>query len=174
MMMRIPLSAPVLFVAIALLCGWLVAQSGLRFNFTRSLPRGIYREVDQRIGRGRIVLVCLPGRVSAQALERGYLRRGSCASGVEPMGKIVVAVPGDLVAVDDQGVQVNGELLAETEPQLTDSGGRPMRRLSLAPARLAPGQVIIIAPHPRSFDSRYFGSISTSHIVAVVDPWVTW
>jgi conjugative transfer signal peptidase TraF len=174
MMMRIPSSAPVLFVAIALLCGWLVARSGIRFNFTRSLPRGIYREVDQRIDRGRIVLVCLPGRVAEEALERGYLRRGSCPSGVEPVGKIVVAVPGDLVGIDDQGVQVNGELLAETEPQRTDSRGRPMPRLSLGPAPVAPGQVIIVAPHPRSFDSRYFGPISTLQIVAVIDPWVTW
>jgi conjugative transfer signal peptidase TraF len=90
------------------------------------------------------------------------------------VGKIVVALPGDLVGIDDQGVQVNWELLAETEPQLTDSGGRPLPRLSLDPAPLAPGQVIVIAPHPRSFDSRYFGSISTSQVVAVVHPWVTW
>jgi conjugative transfer signal peptidase TraF len=173
-MMRIPSSALILFVAIVLLCAWLVARSGLRFNFTRSLPRGIYREVVKRIDRGRIALVCLPGHVAAQALERGYLRPGSCASGVEPVGKILVAVPGDLVGIDDQGIQVNGELLAETEPQLTDSGGRPLPRLSLDPAPLAPGQVIVIAPHPRSFDSRYFDSISTSQIIAVVHPWVTW
>jgi conjugative transfer signal peptidase TraF len=171
-MMRIPSRAPIFCVAIVLLCAWLVARGGLRFNFTPSLPRGIYREVHERIDRGRIVLVCLPGRVAAQALERGYLRRGSYASGVEPVGKIVVAVPGDLVGIDDQDVQVNGELLAETELQLTDSGGRPLLRLSLDPAPLAPGQVIVIAPHPRSFDSRYFGSISTSQIVAVVHPWV--
>lgn len=172
--MRIPLSAPIFCVAIVLLCAWLVARSGLRFNFTPSIPRGIYREVGERIDRGRIVLVCLPGRVTAQALERGYLRWGSCASGVEPVGKIVVALPGDLVGIDDQGVQVNGEMLAETEPQLTDSGGRPLPRLSLDPAPLAPGQVIVIAPRPRSFDSCYFGSISTSQVVAVVHPWVTW
>ena len=174
MMMRIPSRAPILFVALVLLCGWLVVESGLRFNFTRSLPRGIYREVDKRIDRGRIALVCLPESVAAQALERGYLRRGSCPSGVEPVGKIVVAVPGDLVGIDDQGVQVNGELLAQTEPQPMDSGGRPLPRLSLDPVALAPGQVIVIAPHPRSFDSRYFGSISTSQIIAVVHPWVTW
>ncbi len=173
-MMRIPSSAPILCVALVLLCGWLVAESGLRFNFTRSLPRGIYREVDKRIDRGRIALLCLPGPVAAQALERGYLRRGSCPSGVEPVGKIVVALPGDLVGIDDRGVQVNGELLAETEPQLTDSGGRPLPRLWLDPAPLAPGQVVVIGPHPRSFDSRYFGPISTSQIVAVVHPWVTW
>ncbi len=55
---------------------------------------------------------------------------------------------------------VSGELLAETEPQLADSAGRHVRRLSLEPAALAPGQVIVIGPHPRSLDSRYFGSIS--------------
>ena len=55
---------------------------------------------------------------------------------------------------------VNGELLVETEPRLKDSGGRPMPRLLMASPALAPGQVIVIASHPRSFASRYFGSIS--------------
>ncbi len=55
---------------------------------------------------------------------------------------------------------VSGELLVETEPQLADSGARPRPRLLLAPAALAPGQVSVIGPHLRSFDSRYFGPIS--------------
>ncbi len=54
----------------------------------------------------------------------------------------------------------SGELPVETEPQLADSGGRSMPQLLLAPAALAPGQVIVIGPHLRSYDSRYFGSIS--------------
>jgi len=60
---------------------------------------------------------------------------------------------------------VSGAPLVETEPQLTDSGGRPMPRLLLARAALAPGQVIVIGPHPRSSDGRYFGSISHGHRV---------
>jgi len=44
---------------------------------------------------------------------------------------------------------VRGEMRVEAEP-----------RLLLAPAALAPGQVSVIWPPPRSFDSRYFGSIS--------------
>ncbi len=53
---------------------------------------------------------------------------------------------------------VSGELRVETEPQLADSGGRPLARLLLAPAALAPGQVKVIGSHPRGFESRYFGS----------------
>jgi conjugative transfer signal peptidase TraF len=163
-------TALLLAVPLVLLCGWLVVQSGLGFDLTCSLPHGLYRALDERIDRGRLVLVCLPGPVAAQALECGYLQPGSCPSGVEPVEKISVTVPADLVGIDDRGVQVHGELLAGTEPQLADSGGRPLPRLSVDPAPLAPGQVIVTAPHPRSFDSRYFGSISTSQIVAVVDP----
>jgi len=35
-----------------------------------------------------------------------------------------------------------------------------MPRLSLDAAPLAPGQVIVVVPRPRSFDSRYFSSIA--------------
>ncbi len=55
---------------------------------------------------------------------------------------------------------VSGELRVETEPQLVDSAGRPLARLLLAPAALAPGQVTVIGAHLRGCDSRYFGSIS--------------
>ncbi len=47
---------------------------------------------------------------------------------------------------------MEGEQLAWTEPQLTDSGGRPRPLLSLDPAPLAPGQVIVI---PRRMMSRF-------------------
>lgn len=71
---------------------------------------------------------------------------------------------------------LSGELLVE----LRDSAGRPPPRLLLAPAALAPGQVSVIGPPPRSFDSRYFGSISEGQRVAAAKrafaarswPWV--
>ena len=72
---------------------------------------------------------------------------------------------------------LSGELLIKT---LRDSAGRPPPRLLLAPAALAPGQVSVIGPPPRSFDSRYFGSISEGQRVAAAKrafaarswPWV--
>lgn len=75
---------------------------------------------------------------------------------------------------------VSGELLVRTQPQLRDSAGRPPPRLLLAPAALAPGQVSVIGPPPRSFDSRYFGSISEGQRVVAAKrafaarswPWV--
>ncbi len=85
-MMRIPSSAPILSVALVLLCGWLVAESGLRFNFTRSLPRGIYREVDKRIDRGRIALLCLPGPVAATRAGISFRSR-SFSFGRAPGGR---------------------------------------------------------------------------------------
>ncbi len=65
---------------------------------------------------------------------------------------------------------VSGELRVETEPQLADSGGRPLPRLLLAPAALAPGQVTVIGAHLRSCDSRYFGSISQGQRVGAAKP----
>ena len=62
---------------------------------------------------------------------------------IKPNKAIFITSEDVLDRDDDQDDQGNGELLAETEPQLTHSEGRPMPRLSLDPAplgRVEPGR----------------------------------
>src|SRR6266851_977069 len=96
------LGSPVVLLA----AGWI---AGLRLNLTGSLPVGLYLAVGAASARGALVLVCLPPQVAAFARARGYVPRGgACPGGVVPIGKPIVAMPGDTVTVTPTGMLVNG------------------------------------------------------------------
>lgn len=150
---------------------------GLRYNFTESLPKGFYllkREFSLLENKRSIVYFCPPdSEVFQQALERGYLMRGVCPGGFAPLIKQLVAVPGDVIAVQREGVSVNGIRLENSESQLTDRQGRQMTKAESV--RLGADQVWVMSTYnPRSFDSRYFGPIDVSLIQGHVEPLLTW
>ncbi len=135
------------------------------------MPPGLYRVSRASIARGAIVLACLPSDVSAFARSRGYVPSGSCEDGTAPVGKVVVALPGDTVDVSLRGVAVNGRVITNTAPLSMDSRGRQLPRLSTGRRLVAEQEVWVLSSYSkRSFDSRYFGSIASSSIVARVIP----
>lgn len=153
---------------LALLGGtWL---AGLRLNLTGSMPVGIYTTARDAPTRGSIVLACLPWDVAMFAKLRGYLPEGgSCPSGVLPVGKPVLALPGDTVVVTTTGLLVNGVPVPNSEPLSRDTKGRPLPRPQ-------PGQYVVgvdelwlvSAYSPFSFDSRYFGPVNADQVRAHV------
>lgn len=124
----------------------LVFGAGLRFNPTPSLPKGVYRIVSGAPEKGELVSFCLDGEFAELALERGYLEPGSCPSGLRPLLKRLAALPGDFIdpfafpicAVDSHGCPMSPALTAGAVP---------------------PGMALVLADHPGSFDSRYFGFV---------------
>ena len=147
--------------------GWL---AGLRLNLTGSMPVGIYTTARDAPTRGSIVLACLPSDVAAFAKLRGYVPHGgSCPSGVLPVGKPVLALPGDTVVVTASGLLVNGVPVPNSEPLSLDSQGRSLPRPQ-------PGQYVVDADElwlvsaysPFSFDSRYFGPVNADQVRAHV------
>ncbi len=120
--------------------------AGLRFNPTPSLPKGIYRIVPGAPERNDLVSFCLEGDFAELALERGYLEPGSCPSGLRPLLKCLAGLPGD--SVDPYSLPICA----------VDSHGRPMSP-ALAPGVVPPGMALVLADHPGSFDSRYFGFV---------------
>ena len=146
----------------------------LSYNASPSLPTGLYWRVDREIARGSIVAACLPTELADIGLQRGYLGRGRCEGEAQAVGKRVAAVGGDLVEVVEMGVVVNGELLSASRPLTRDSGRRPMPVLPRRRYRMGSGQLWLIGDDPRSWDSRYFGPVSRSSVVAVVVPIWTW
>lgn len=81
---------------------------GIKFNYTYSMPIGFYKSVKAKtIHCGDLVAVCLPKRIAVEGLKRHYLKSGSCPSGVVPVLKKVIAVPGDRVNLSKQFVTVN-------------------------------------------------------------------
>ena len=153
---------------LALFAGaWL---AGLRLNLTGSMPVGIYATARDAPTRGSIVLACLPSGVAMFAKVRGYVPHGgSCPGGVLPVGKPVLALPGDTVVVATTGLLLNGVPVPNSEPLSRDTKGRPLPRPQ-------PGQYVVDADElwlvsgysPFSFDSRYFGPVNADQVRAHV------
>ena len=137
----------VAFIAICFALALALAFSaGLRFNPTLSLPKGIYRIVSGVPAKGDLLSFCLEGEFAELALERGYLEPGSCPSGLRPLLKRLAGLPGDLVN------PYASPICAE------DSQGRSMSP-ALTPGVVPSGMALVLADHPGSFDSRYFGFV---------------
>ena len=124
----------------------LVFGAGFRFNPTPSLPKGIYLVVPGAPEKDDLVSFCLEGEFAELALERGYLEPGSCPSGLRPLLKRLAGLPGDFV--DPSAFPIRS----------VDSHGRSMSS-ALVPGVVPPGVALVLADHPGSFDSRYFGFV---------------
>ena len=120
--------------------------AGLRINPTPSLPKGIYRVSPGTPGKGDLVSFCLEGEYAALADERSYLQAGSCPSGLRPLLKRLAGLPGDSVNLDNLTIRA------------LDSQGRPMPS-ALRGGVIPSGMALVLADHPGSFDSRYFGLV---------------
>jgi conjugative transfer signal peptidase TraF len=153
---------------VALGAGWAI---GLRLNLTESIPSGFYREhapTADSIRRGAVVLACLPLDVAKFARMRGYLPRGSCPGGTMPVGKIVIATVGDTVTLCDSGIRVNGDDLLMSRPLLRDHSGRWLPQFARGLYVVAPGTIWLGSRSDAGFDSRYFGAVPSSSIVAIL------
>ena len=160
----------ILILSLAPLLGMfaLFDAAGLRMNTSASLPVGLYIVSPN----GGFVEFCPDDRgLSAQ---RHYRARGVCSDGAAPLLKPVVAAAGDAVELSARGISVNGVLLPNTAPLSEDSKGRPLGAWPFGRYCVAPGAVWVASSHhPRSFDSRYFGPISTAAIRHRLRPFLT-
>jgi conjugative transfer signal peptidase TraF len=129
-------------LCLTLLC---LCLAGYRFNATPSLPVGVYRLSADAPGKGDYAAFCLEGEFAELARERGYLQIGSCPSGLRPLLKKVAGLPGDLIP---------GDLAVRP----VDSLGRALPSV-LPEGIVPPGMALLLAEHPGSFDSRYFGPV---------------
>ena len=158
------------FVAIA---NWM----GYRINGTSSVPVGIWRVIPLAggIGRGQIVSICPPpNAVFLEAQARGYLSKGRCPGGLEPMLKPVAGVAGDVIEQTPAGLVLNGQLLPNTLALATDGDGRPLTRSREARLVVKDNEAYLISTATgRSFDSRYFGPLPLTAIEGLAVPvWV--
>ena len=161
----------------------LMAAWGLYFNTSDSLPYGLYRAYyrnDVQVGffaleqvgvvqplslkHGSLVLVCLPESVAPLARERNYVNSGKCPANTAPVGKHVVARAGDRVMIEPHSA-----------PVARDATGAPMPRAGLiAPYVLGTGEYLVLNALDSSFDSRYFGVVHDTDIVATLKPVFTF
>ena len=130
------------YIAFILLLFWL---AGLRINLTPSFPIGFYVLLYTSPAKGELAAFCLEGDFADLARERGYLQAGSCPSGLRPLLKRVAGLPGDAIP---------GDLCIRS----VDSLGRALPSV-LPEGVIPPGMALVLADHPGSFDSRYFGLV---------------
>lgn len=137
---------------------------------------GLYWTSSAPVEKGAYVLFCPPQLgVFDGAKDRGYIGAGFCPGGYGYMMKRVLAAKDDAVAVADDGVRVNGELLPLSAPIKADKAGRPLPRYQSNSYVLGNSEVLLMSDvSATSFDGRYFGPISRSQIKAVIRPVITW
>jgi conjugative transfer signal peptidase TraF len=148
------------------------ALFGCRINWSGSLPFGIYRLRHEPGRRGDLVLVCAPPAAERLAVGRHYLGRGSCPGGGAPLGKRIVGAAGDLVTVTASGIRINGRELPSSRLCARDTQGRPLPWCRFD-RRLGAEELWLFSPHPRSFDSRYFGPARRRAVRGTLLAWWT-
>jgi conjugative transfer signal peptidase TraF len=154
---------------LVLACATLAALSFephfLVYNRTASLPRGWYWLSYQKpITRGALILACPPPAPLARIVAAGNpFEPGACPGGYAPLIKVVVGLPGDHIRVLEQGVSINGRIIAHSRP--ITGLPRPL------PLTLPSDEVWGWSPVRGSIDSRYLGPLRP---VAVARPLVSF
>lgn len=136
-------------------------QPHLVWNASASVAVGLYRVVSGAPERGDFVLVRLPKSVEKLAAIRGYLPAGV------PLIKRIAAVAGDDVCAFDGAIIVNGELVARQRK--VDQAGRSLPRWNEC-RELVQGEFFLLGDAPDSFDSRYFGPVTSARVIGRLAP----
>ncbi len=154
--------------------GCMLTELDLRFNFTPSMPLGIYRlaptPANGEFPRGTFVAACAPRIAAELGRRRGYLAAGRCAADTELLLKMIVAVSGDDVAISGNGVSVNGCALPHSRQLAFDAAGRRLSRWPEGRYRLRRDQLWLYAANDRSWDSRYWGPVAATDVTARAVP----
>ncbi len=133
------------------------------WNASTSVPIGLYalRPAD-KLYVAELVAVRPPDRLAVFLDDRGYLPKGV------PMLKRILALSGQTVCRRGRTITVDGMPMGRA--LVRDSRGRALPIWSGCRV-LAIGEVFLMnAQSEQSFDSRYFGPLPASTIVARADP----
>jgi conjugative transfer signal peptidase TraF len=137
----------------------------LVWNTTPSIPIGLYVITPAPPRRGDLSVMRLPRQMETLAVARAILTSHI------PVLKPVAAAAGDLVCRSGRAVTINGHLVAIARH--VDRKGRALPTWQGC-RRLSGSQVFILARHPHSFDSRYYGPLQLNLSRGVAHPLVTF
>jgi len=146
-------------IAVALMVAPVVAQQPpllVIWNASLSVPVGLYLVAQASPRVGDLVVLRLPPVIAAFAARRRYLPTTAY------LLKPIAAAAGDLVCRFGEQVFVRGEFAATAKTADDDGNAMPAWEGCRI---LQTGEVFVLADHPASFDSRYFGPLDTTSIV---------
>lgn len=126
-------------------------------NLSASMPRGVYRLDEARgLRAGDVVLFDLPKTLTALSMERPWL------SPTAPLLKRVGAVTGSVMCRRGSKVTIDGRAVGAI--QRRDRAGERLPGVRGCRS-VGPNRFVALGLRKRaSFDSRYFGSVSTGLI----------
>lgn len=141
---------------------------GFRLNLTPSMPRGLYRLSQASPQRGDMVSFCLSGPWAELAAQRCYVGSGSCPSGLRPLLKTLAGLPGDRLQRTPEGISIHtpgsADMFWPAPARHTDAHGRALPAGALSPGVIPDGMALVLADHPGSFDSRFFGLVPSASL----------
>lgn len=160
-----------LFVGCALLY-----QAGFRLNTGISYPTGVYRltGATPAYHKGELVLFCPPDNAAMRlALQRNYIKPGTCQGGFTPVIKKIMATGGDTVSFDNV-VRINARPVPSAVVLVMDSKGRRLPHTGVV--TLHDDQYLMLSDHRPvvSFDSRYYGPVDGQKVIGHIHPILTW
>ncbi|WP_265519110.1 S26 family signal peptidase [Nitratireductor luteus] len=135
------------------------------WNASASAPVGLYRVLPGALRHGDLVLVYPPEGVAKLAAKRGYLPAGV------PLIKRVVAMDGDRVCALRGTIFVNDAAIAYQRK--ADRAGRALPHWRGCRDLTKDELFLLMKTVPESFDSRYFGPVTSVHIIGRLTPLCT-
>jgi conjugative transfer signal peptidase TraF len=132
------------------------------WNASNSVPKGMYW-IENRVPEIKEIAVLKPSAwASAIADQRGYLPKNAW------LLKPVVASEGTVCRFGTH-VFLDGFVIAKALNR--DKSGRALP-VWKGCKPLGESEVFVLSKHPDSFDSRYFGPVSTSLIIGTAKPFI--
>ncbi len=145
----------------------------LYINTSNSLPQGLYLNLPVfELKKNDLVLICLNEEMAKFAKERNYIKKGDCPLNTAPLGKKITGIFNDKVIFKKDFILVNNIKIKNSKPLLKDSLGRNLPKI-LGEILIKKGEYLLLNEVNDSFDSRYFGTISTSNIKGKLIPVFT-
>ncbi len=145
----------------------------LYINTSNSLPQGLYLNLPVfELKKNDLVLICLNEEMAKFAKERNYIKKGDCPLNTAPLGKKITGIFNDKVIFKKDFILVNNIKIKNSKPLLKDSLGRNLPKI-LGEILIKKGEYLLLNEVNDSFDSRYFGTISTSNIKGKLLPVFT-
>ena len=149
-------------VALAVAAPGALRHSALRFNYSDSVPVGLYR--SQPEANAPFAGICLDSNTLRSAFDGGLkLEPGECPDGHQPILKTVYRATAESpIVLDSQGFTIAGAPIGNTAPKAFSKAGKPLAHYAFG---VHTSGLWAISGYSRdSFDSRYFGPISRENV----------
>jgi conjugative transfer signal peptidase TraF len=158
-----PLAFGILFLLSLQLLSHFFPCKLMLYNYTDSLPHGLYLVWQCVPRKGDLVAFEPPEKAARLIRERKYLREGGY------LMKYIVGEKGDSVCTDKGRLIVNGVDYGGIDA--VDKEGRHMPRYSFC-GIMTDGYIMAVKGMNSSFDSRYFGPVKNGSILGLVFPLI--